>query len=92
MYIFKNGGKNCKISNELSEHIEYFYKDGMFIQNQTVLPKGLGDTPRARGLQKQRRGGLCRERAGKALFPKAPFKGWGAVLIRLRQTRVRFPR
>lgn len=49
----------------------------MFIQNQTVLPKGLGDTPGARGLQKQRRGGLCRERAGKALFPKAPFKGWG---------------
>ena len=63
----------------------------LFKTRQCSQTKGLGDTLGARGLQKQRRAGLRRERAGKALFPEAPFKGWGAVLIRLRQTRVRFP-
>lgn len=70
--------------------LEYFYKDGVFIQNQTVLPnKGAGGHPwskRASEAEEER----SAER-GRSCSQGAPC-GVGAVLISLRQTWVRFPR
>lgn len=84
--------------------LEYFYKDGVLIKNQTdlacaksggVLPnKGVGGHPQSKRASEAEEGRAPQREGTKGPAPRRPFEGWGAVLIRLRQTRAwaRFPR
>ena len=62
------------MSSELSEHIEYFYKDGVFIQNQTVLPnKGVGGHPRSKRAAEAEEGRAPQRAGREGPVPRGPF-------------------